>query len=293
MTISRPICFFLACGIGGAASAQTPDVVVKFDFLLHYRTEQGGKTFLRAYDSLGNYGTVGLSFTLEPGFQVLVSQRLQKIKGNADDDQLDQVFIEDRGYWRMGKQVMPFGQNGLLRESVYGGRLETTLGDLALPASLAACDGGHGLQRGVMGRIGGRLGFSFAIGDRFGIDASSLTVIRRPEDSPGRNRGYKEILGFDYSQFVGRLSVRLEHATFRRGQTDEDLKREVTDVLVSLEPGPNKSLGFGWSRDSSERATYFRILGKAPVGDTAWVEPILKLSEGEIKSFGVSVRVRF
>jgi len=291
--IRRGFALPLGLALAAGASAQVPDVIVKIDLLLNYRTEQGGRTFLRAYDSLGRYGTAGLSFTLEPGFQVLISQRLQKIRGNADDDQLDELYIEDRGYWKVGKQVMPFGKNSLLRESIYGARLETTLGTDALPASLAACDGGSGLQRGFIGRIGSRLGVSFAIGDHFGIDASSLTVIRRPEDSPGRHRGYKQIIGVDYSRKVGRLDLRIEHAWFRNGQTPLDESKEVTDVILALEPVPDKAIAVGWSKDSDETGSHFRIVGKWPVATTAWIEPILKMTDGEVKSFGVSVRSRF
>ena len=59
------------------AVAQIPDVLIKIEPLFHFRTNRNGKTTFHLYDSLGNYGTVGLSFNLEPGFQVLVSQRLQ------------------------------------------------------------------------------------------------------------------------------------------------------------------------------------------------------------------------
>jgi hypothetical protein len=149
-------------------------VLFKADVILHYRSEQGKRTTFKAYDSLGNYSTVGLQFTLEPGFEVIVTQRLQQIRGNADNDQIHELYIEDRGYWRLGKQVLPFGQNRLLRESVYAGRYETVLGFESLPAVLSVCDGGQGRQRGFVGRVGTRLGVSGAFGNHFGIDASSV-----------------------------------------------------------------------------------------------------------------------
>lgn len=276
----------------GLSSAQIPDVLVKLDVLLHYRTEQGGRTTVRAYDSLGRYGTAGLSFTLEPGFQVIISQRFQKIKGNADDDQLDALYIEDRGLWRFGKQLMPFGQNGLLRESVYGGRWETTLGGEGVPASLAACDGGRGLQRGIIGRVGSRLGFSFAVGNRFGIDASSLTVIRSPEDSPGRHRGYREVYGIDFGRKLGRFDVRVEHVRFQKGETDEDESRQVTDITLELEDEPGRKIGVGWSRDSLTRSDFLRLQGSLNLAEGLFLEPILQFKEGEVKRFGVSMRLR-
>ena len=283
----------MAILLPGFAIAQIPDVLIHFEPLFNIRSDRNGKTTFQLYDALGNYGTVGLSFNLEPGFRVLVSQRLQKIDGNADDDQLDLLYIEDRGYWRLGKQILPFGRNGLLKESVYGARYETNLGWEALPASLSACDGGAGLQRGFMGRIGTRLGFSFAFGERFGIDASSLTVIRRPEDSPGKHRGFKQILGVDYSRKIRSLILRAEHAWFRKGQTALDEDFDVTDVSLSFEPDMRRAIVFGYARQWAESVNEFRLHGKFPAREGAWIEPIILIREASLRSIGVSVRMRF
>lgn len=276
-----------------AGSAQIPDVLVKVDALLHYRTETKGKTTLRAYDSLGNYGTVGLSFTLEPGFQVLIAQRFQSIDDSADEDQLDQMFIEDRGFWKVGKQMMPFGANGIIRENSYGARFETNLGSEALPASLAAVDGGSGRQRGVMGRIGTRLGFSFAVGNRFALDPATLSYFRRPEASPGKGHGFKEIYGLDYSRRLGQLNVRVEHVVMTRPERADDDEAAYTDLYFWLEPEPRKSIGIGLSRDWENADTHFRVTGQIPASLGAWFEPMLLIKNGEVRSFGVSLRVRF
>lgn len=279
--------------VAAAGSAQIPDVLVKVDALFHYRSESKGKTTLRAYDSLGNYGTVGLSFTLEPGFQVLISQRFQAIDDSADEDQLDQMFIEDRGFWRLGKQIMPFGPNGLIRENSYGARFETNLGSDALPASLAAVDGGSGRQRGLMGRVGTRLGFSLAVGNRFGLDPSSFAFLRRPEDSPGKGRGYKEIYGIDYFRKFGNLNARVEHVVLTRPETGMDDEGAITDLYFWLEPEPRKSLGFGFSRNWEDHSTHWRLLAQIPASLGAWFEPVLLIKNGEVRSFGISLRVRF
>lgn len=288
----RTILVFAALAVSTLASAQIPDVIVKFDPIFHYRTDREGKTTFRAYDALGNYGTVGLSFTLEPGFLVLVSQRLQTIAGNADDDQLDQIFIEDRGLWRVGKQLMPFGQNHLLRESAYGARFETNLGSDALPASLAACDSGSGRQRGLMGRIGSDLGVSFAVGDRFGIDASSFATLRPPEASPGRNRGFKEVYGGDFSRRYGNLEFSLEHVLLRAPETALDEKTEISDLLITFFGTDDRTISLGWSRDWSTSDTDFRVSGIFPVGGGAWIEPLLLTKSGKVRTFGFSLRVR-
>lgn len=278
---------------GTLATAQIPDVLVKVDGLLHYRSEAKGKTTLRAYDSLGNYGTVGLSFTLEPGFQVLIAQRFQAIDDSADEDQLDLMFVEDRGFWRVGKQIMPFGANGIVRENSYGARFETNLGSDALPASLAAVDGGTGRQRGVMGRVGTRLGFSFAIGNRFGLDPASFATFRRPEDSPGKGYGYREMYGVDYARKLGQLNVRVEHVVLRRPERDTDEDNSFTDIYLWLEPELRKTLGIGLGRDWEDNSTHIRVLAKIPAALGMWFEPMLLMKNGEVRSFGVSLRVRF
>lgn len=288
----RSILIPATLALAALVQAQIPDVIVKFDPIFHYRTDREGKTTFRAYDALGNYGTVGLSFTLEPGFQVLVSQRLQTIPGNADDDQLDQIFIEDRGLWRVGKQLMPFGQNHLLRESANGARFETNLGSDALPASLAACDSGTGRQRGIMGRIGSDIGVSFAVGNRFGIDASSFAPLRPPEASPGRNRGYKEMFGGDFLRRFGNLQVSMEHVLLRNPETKLDEETEISDLLITFLGTGDRTLSLGWSRDWSSSDTDFRITGIFPVGGGAWIEPLLLTKSGKVRTFGFSLRVR-
>jgi len=77
--------------------------------------------------------TLALLFSLEPGFDVTFSERFQKIEGDADDEQLDEYFIEDKGYWRFGKQYLPFGRNIVFRDSVYAGRLNPRNGEEGFP----------------------------------------------------------------------------------------------------------------------------------------------------------------
>lgn len=288
--IASVIAFALGSGY---ASAQIPDVLVKIDALLHYRTDKGKRGKLNAYDSLGNYGTVGLTFTLEPGFQIYLAQRLEEIDDRAEDDQLDQFYIEDKGYWRVGKQRLPFGKGVLINENVSATRIDTYLGSDAIPASLAYCDGGKGFQKGLIGRIGTRLGVSFAIGNRFGIDTSSLTTFRFPEEAPGKGRGYKEVIGLDYGRNFGKVKFRTEYAELRRGETDADEDRRVSDAVVWLEPDANRALGLGWSRDWDSGVNEFRLQLRFQVGMGIWIEPILLMREHNVRSTGVSLRVRF
>ncbi len=273
--------------------AQIPDVLVKIDALLHYRAVGRKNGALHAYDSLGNYGTVGLTFTLEPGFQVFVAQRLEEIEGRAEDDQLDQIYIEDKGYWRVGKQRLPFGKGVLINENVSATRVDTYLGSDAVPAALAYCDGGKGLPKGAIGRIGSRLGLSFALGDHFGIDTASLTTFRFPEDAPGKGRGYRQIVGLDYGRNIGNVRLRAEYASLRRGNTAEDRDRRVSDFSIWLEPDPKRALGLGWSRDWDSGTNELRLQMRFMVGMGVWLEPILQMREEKVRAAGVSMRVKF
>src|SRR5207253_1549758 len=120
-----------------------------------------------------------------------ISQKFAKIPNDPDRDLLDQYYLEDEGIWRIGKQYLPFGSGRFLHESVLAVRGDTQLVLEGLPIVAAAVDNGKGRQRGFVGRIGSRLGLSFALGSHFGINATSFTLVRRPEDSPGVGHGYK------------------------------------------------------------------------------------------------------
>src|SRR5688572_31745900 len=101
----------------------------------HFRINADGDSNFRWYDPLGKHSTVGLSMILEPGFRVVVTEKLQRMP--TDNDQLDEYYIEDEGNWRVGKQYLPFGRQTLLHESVQGGRVDTNLIIEGLPISFA------------------------------------------------------------------------------------------------------------------------------------------------------------
>lgn len=277
----------------GGAFAQIPDVLIKIDAILHYRSVKGRGSSLHAYDSLGNYGTVGLSFTLEPGFRVYVAQRLEEIDNKAEDDQLDELYIEDKGYWRVGKQRLPFGRGAFINENASATRVDTYLGSDNLPAALAYCDGGEGRQKGFVGRLGSRLGVNFAVGDHFGIDTASLTTFHLPEDALGKGRGYRQIVGLDYGRDIGKIKLRTEVADLRKGETEEDEDRRVSDVIFWLEPDAGRAMGIGWSRDWSAGVNEFRLQFRFAAGMGVTIEPILQVRDETVRSVGVSMRARF
>ncbi len=275
-----------------SACAQAPDVFVRADLRANFGGLNGRSPTLRGYDSLGTYGTVGLILHLEPGLRAYVAQRLDRIPDDPDDNPLDEAFVEDPGYWKAGKQYMPFGQSNLIRESVYGGRLDTHLGGEAVPASIAVCDAGRGLQAGVIGRVGNKIGVSFAVGRHFAISGSSLALIRRPEGSPGAGAGYRQAFGLDYASKRGAMGASVEIVLLQEGHTAADPKRIVSDASVVLGVAANGTLRIGWSRDWNADASYYRIHGRHYLGDSVWIEPFLRYRGGTLFDSGLCINIR-
>lgn len=275
-----------------ASVGQTPDVKIRTDLRLHYRSERLGDSSLRWYDPLGRHSLVSVELGLEPGFRAFVSERLQKIKDNSDSEQLDEYYVEDPGLWRVGKQYLPFGRQKILRESARGARGDSNLILEHLPISAAIADNGSGRTRGVIGRIGGRFGVSVAYGNHFGAQSTSLVGVRRPEDANGFGKGYRFVFGADVSRKFGEFLVEAEGAVFRRGQTAADRDMEVTDVTIGYAPLKEVALSLGWARDWTQASNMFRIEGRLEVYRNVFVEPLVRFKDAQLFDAGISVHVR-
>jgi hypothetical protein len=283
----------LLCAIApGLAAAQVPDVVIKLSARLDYRFEPHGSTTLRFYDTLGRHSTVSLGFRLEPGLHAVVSQRLQRIPNDGDPDQIDEYYVEDEGIWRAGKQYLPFGAGALLRESVVAVRGDTNLLFESLPVSVAACDGGPGRQRGFVGRVGGNLGFSAAIGEHFGISGSSLTLIRHPEDSPGKGHGYREAYGADYTRADGMFRFSGELVALRGPNRRSDSDENVFDLSISLRPSKYREFVLGWTHATEQRVDFYRLQGSIYLTNNIFAEPMVRYRNGTAYDFSVIFWVR-
>ncbi len=274
------------------ASAQLPDVRIKLDTTITYLSAYKGRTSLRFYNPLGRFSTVSLTAYLEPGFKAYVSQKLERIANDSDKEQLDEYYVEDPGIWKVGKQYLPFG-GSILHESVQAARADTNLIIEGFPIAAAYCDGGPGLQRGVVGRIGSRIGASFAIGRHFGIAGSALDYIRRPEDSPGAGRGWKQAFGTDVSKRTGIVTLRGEVVLLREGETEADQNLQVYDANVTLDPTRYQSLTFGWSRRMPERADFYRFMGSFIVTQNTRLEPMVRYRDDKLYDVSISMRIKF
>lgn len=276
-----------------AAQGQSPDVVIRVDLLPTYRSEDRHGSSFRFYDPMGRPSTAGLSLILEPGFRLTVTERLEPIENDADEDQIDEYTLEDEGVWKLGKQYLPFARNGLLRESVLAARADTNLVLEGLPIALAACDGGAGRPRGVIGRLGTRIGFSLALGQNFGVSSGSFTAVRRPEDGPGRGHGYGQLLGLDAWRRIGSFVLSAEWIAMLNGSTDQDEDRNVADVVLTYEMEKDRWYKVAWSRDSLQTPNFFRAEGSIPIQHGAWLQPIVKVRGTRVTDVAVTVRVKF
>ncbi|RYG32945.1 hypothetical protein EON81_19445, partial [bacterium] len=161
----------------GIAHAQIPDVRVKVDLGLTTRITDQGRTTFRFFDPLGRPSIVGLSLYLEPGFRFYLGQRIQTIPGGPNDT-VDELYLEDEGNWRIGRQYLPFGTGKLLAENANAIRADSNLIFEGLPLSFAAFDNGRGYAQGYVVRIGAsNLGLSAALGDRIGASGTSIGVV--------------------------------------------------------------------------------------------------------------------
>lgn len=288
----RPVALLLGLGLAAVASAQNPDVLIRLDVHLAYRSEKGGGTSLRGYDLLGRHSIVKLNFTLEPGFQVYVAQRFQRIPGDGDNETLDEYYVEDPGIWRLGKQYLPFGSGELFRESARAARGDTNLVFENLPISIAAVDAGQGRPSGIIGRVGSRFGLSAAVGKHFGVTGTNLTVVRRPENPAGAGRGYRQVFGADVSRSFGPTTVRAEAIALRRGHRKEDRDDDIFDLSATYRRRTTDYLQVGVSRSTAQDANYIRFVGAATIYPNVMLEPIVRFRNGGFYDFGLTLKVR-
>lgn len=290
-----------AVALAVAAGAQQPDLRFRLDLALGLVSERGGPYTARLYTPFGRYSTVGITALTEPGFNVTITQRLQRFDRDADDELLDEYFVEDPGIWRVGKQVLPFGTQNLLRESVRAARADTNLVFEGIPVTLALFDGGVGRPRGAVGRIGPRAyGASFASGRQIGVSGSALAFLRSPEGSPGLGGGWAQAYGFDAAYRIPRGIFRLEGLALRGGGNERgggidsgEADRSILDLTFTREFKGRDFILIGVTDDFDRGRTYVRATANLRAAPNTVYEPFLLLRDGALYRVGVGARVRF
>lgn len=278
--------------MGFGAMAQVPDVSVKLDAALTYRSANGSDTTVRTYTTMARPSYVSLILRLEQGFNAVFSERFERIDNDGDPEHLLEYYIEDPGNWRLGKQPMPFGCGNLVRFYSRAARGDTELPFIYKPLQMALFDDGSGKSRGIMARAGDKLGFSAAFGRDLGIQSGVLAPLRVPEASLGRYRGFQQMLGVDFSRRMGVWKMQAEAVFLRDGESAEDRNTEATDLVFILEPNAQQSVSFGWAREWSEKYDMYRIEGRFKLARNLWFEPLVRYRGGSFFDLGLSVRVK-
>lgn len=270
--------------------AQTPDVRAHLDLALTLDYRDNAEKSARLYDPLGHPSIVSINALLESGYDLVVSERLQRLPHDADGDIFDEAYAEDPGLYRVGKQYLPFGTGRLLHESVLAARIDSDLIAENLPVALAACNQGSGRENGALLRVGRSVGASFAYGEHFGLSGTSLGVVRRPDDAPGRGGGWKQALGFDAARRFGKFAVSGEFGAFNGGP-DRDLS--VFDVQGTCAIDKDHAAGIGYSHaEGGIHADFLRLFGRIHTARNLDLEPLVRLRNAGLYDAAVTLRLR-
>lgn len=285
----------LIAGLAGAGLgyAQVPDVKIKAEFRAMYRSVRGEDSSLRWYDWTGRPSVVEIELALEPGYRAYVAERFQKIAGDPDDEQLDQYYIEDPGLWRIGKQAIPFGLGRILNEKARGARGDTSflLGSQEIAG--AVFDNGQDRLRGASVRIGNRIGASIEVGNNIAAQGSALSVLRKPEDSPGLGRGYRLAIGAHFRRSWGLYSLEAEGVALRNGHTALDKTRDISDIQFTLRADNRRSVSVAWTRDWRDTANFLRATGRFVLHRNVAIEPMVRLRNGRIFDAAITSVIKF
>ncbi|MCU0316164.1 MAG: hypothetical protein MUC92_06190 [Fimbriimonadaceae bacterium] len=274
--------------------AQSPDVAIFADLRPTFGREKTDRAVFRWYDRSGRMSLVGFRVILESGNRLYLAQRIQRIDIDSDPSSLDEAYLESRGNWRLGRQYLPFGQGLLLRESCLAIRFDTTLLVDNVPIKVAYADQGTNRTRGVSARAGRpSFGLSAAFGDHFGIQATSLTPFRSPEQGAGPGRGYKLVLGADAEIQSRDWIFQAEYARFTEPSNNSDPNLSLSDLRATYRFSDlDLRFTLAWARDWNKSANGFRLEGDYQLDAKTTLSPYLRIESGKVKDFGITSRFR-
>lgn len=288
----RGLWVVVAAGAFGSAAAQAPHVSFSADVYPQLRYSPNGQSQARLYNDFGEYSIFRLGIVLDNGWAVRLRQRLERIPGDADNSSMDEAFLENPGRWKAGKQYIPFGSGRMLRESAFGVQVETEFDFASLPVVFGYFDSGRGKQSGFVARVGGSVGVSVAVGDHFGIAASSFTQLRLPEESPGRNRGYGLAVGIDVTRKFGGWTLGVEGIALRRAASPLDRDTEVVDASLSYQFPYGPLVEGGATLETESGLVNLRLVSEMALSQKLFLVPSVRHFEGRGWIIGVGARIR-
>ncbi len=290
MRVSILLLSFLLTALG---FAQQPLVQTGVDFRPMLRMARDGEGIVRLYDDSGHISTVHLTLLTEVGFRVYIAQRLQRIANDSDNELLNEYYIEDTNYWRVGKQLLPFGLAMLEREYVRAGRVNTTLALGGYPISVAYCDGGTLHPKGFVARIGREYGVSVAAGENFGISGTSLNDIRLPEEAPPIGGGYRLLIGADYMRKSGDWTLAMEWLRARDGHRVEDKDNDYSLAKLQYDLPFGRKASFAWARSFENREDNYRLRLDAPIAGNVNFIPQVRWQGGRLLESSIGLQIRY
>lgn len=277
----------------GLSRAQAPDVRIKGDVSFGLTSSKEFSLGGKSYTPLGRHSTVSLQTYLPIGLKIVLSERIQTITNDTDDDSFDEYYIEDTGSWRVGKQYVPFGSGAFFRQSVVSARLDSNLLLGGLPLAIAVADGGMGRPYGIVGRIGGRgLGLSFCFGRHWGVNSSALALTQSVQKPEGLGNGWKQAIGVDVYRRSGKFVYRTEALVLRQPE-GTSIDKEMGDFQVTYDLGHRHSAFIGVSKVIGEDPTFTRLGSTYTAAKGIQLEAMYRLQDRNFRDFSVFLRFRF
>lgn len=288
----KRLCILFSLALAGLAAAQTPDVSIVTD--IRFTLEQGDDdSRFRFYDAFARHSTVSLGMNLETGYRAKITQRFARIDRDTMGNILEEATISAPGLWRIGYFEAKFGSGFLIRDQGFGAELSTVLAFDAVPAKVAVLDNGKRRVKGVVARIGDRIGLSVASGDHFAASATSLTNFRRPQFSPGVGKGYKAVYGADARFTTGRFLFAGEALYLRQANVAGQPNQRIVDLSVRWRGKNDRQyVTLGVSRELREERDALRMDAEYLLNDRFSVTGFLWTIKGD-RAAGIGARVTF
>jgi len=207
---------------------------------------------------------------------------------------IDEAFVEDQATWRIGKQYLPFGFGRLLAESVMAARVDTDLIFEGVPISIAAFDAGRGFNRGAVVRFGSpSLSFSAGVGEHLGISGTALNVVRPPEESPGKNGGFRQAYLLEAARSWGKIRARFEGAVLVDSHQADVGDLVVGDVTATWNDSLRQYYLAGLTLTDESELNTFRLAAGFGLDRQFDLEPMIRFRRSGFYDASVTLRFRF
>lgn len=282
-----------AFAMAALSSAQAPETIIAVDMRPTFLLGDGRNAWLRWYDAYAFPSTVGIKGRFSDGQRFALTQRLSKQLSSGDPDQIDEFYLENPGEWKLGKQALPFGQRVLYRETAPALRLNTNLLIEGARVDFAVLDAGSGRPMGVIGRIGGNSGLSFAFGEHFAIQDTAFAIVRQDVAGLGRGNGYQSMFGADTTIFAYPFTFEGEGIALRQGHTPSDREMDITDIRATYQlPNGRDRLRASWAHEWRDKVDSFRLDGEFVLTNQVVIMPHIRFGSRGLGQYGTTLRFR-